>query len=351
MKRQLVYVLMILCAAAAAGAQALDMPAATVRLTKTESVTVSQLKKAIAPYETQAKRALTVDERKMVLDKLVTSLLIGQAADRDKVLVSDAEVKQAIADSEKQYGSAANLGRDMTDAELQQFVKTSGATWDEFVKSIKENRLLVDYAIAKKPGLAQTVKPVTDQDAQDYYDSNKASFFQDDMVTIRHIFVDTHLLTTKEDRDKAAKRADDISKELKAGAAFGDLVMKYSDDTTSKYKGGDIGLLQRSNAQQRQFYGSDFFDAVFKMKKGSTSGVVKSNLGYHIVQVTERFDAKLLGMDDRMPPQNQMLVKDYIKAMIGMQRQRDALAGALEDITADLKKQAQIQVFDKNISW
>jgi peptidyl-prolyl cis-trans isomerase SurA len=342
---------MMLCLAAGAGAQSLDMPAATVRLTKTESVTVSQLKKAIAPYETQAKRSLTADERKLVLDRLVTTLLVGQAADRDKVIVSDAEVKQAITDAEKQYGSAANLGRDMTDAELQQFVKTSGATWDEFLKSIKENRLMVDYAIAKRPGLGQSIKAVTDQDAQDYYDSNKASFFQDDMVTLRHIFIDTHLLTNQADRDKAAKLADDISKELKGGAAFSDLVMKYSNDTTSKYKAGDIGLFTRSNAQQRQFYGTDFFDSIFKLKKGDTSGVLKSNLGYHIVQVTNRFDAKLLTLDDKMPPQNQILVKDYIKAMIGVQRQREALAKALDEITTDLKKQAQIQVFDKNIAW
>ena len=55
--------------------------------------------------------------------------------------------------------------------------------------------------------------------------------------------------------------------------------MKYSDDTSSKYKGGDIGMLMRSNQQQKQFYGSDFFDAVFRLKKGETSGVIQSNLG------------------------------------------------------------------------
>jgi parvulin-like peptidyl-prolyl isomerase len=192
---------------------------------------------------------------------------------------------------------------------------------------------------------------VTDEDAQDYYDNNKASFFQDDMVTIRHIFVDTHLLTTKEDRDKAAKRADDIVKDLKAGKTFGELVVSQSDDTTSKYKNGDIGMLQRSNAQQKQFYGSDFYDAVFRLKKGETSGLIKSNLGYHIVQVTGKFDAKLLTIEDKMPPQNQMTVRDYIKASLAVQHQREALAKALDEITKDLKSQAQIQVFDKNLAW
>jgi foldase protein PrsA len=351
MKRFLVLTAILTFGPFAAGAQAIDKPAATVRLTRTESVTVSQLKKAIAPFEAQARRTLTTEERKQVLDKLISTLLVGQAAERDKVIVSDAEVKAEIVNTEKQLGAAANMGRDMTEPELQQYVKSTGSSWDDFLKSIKDNRLLINYTLAKRKGLMEGLKPVSDQDVQDFYDANKASFFADDMVGIRHIFIDTHLLTTKEDRDKAAKRADDIYKELKAGAAFGDLVMKYSDDTTSKYKGGDIGTLMRSNPQQKQFYGNDFVEAVFRLKKGETSGVIPSNLGYHIVQVVTRFDAKLLTLDDKVPPLNQVPVRDYIKTNLGMQRQRDAMGKALDEIVADLKKQAEVKIFADNLSW
>jgi peptidyl-prolyl cis-trans isomerase SurA len=351
MKRFLVLTAILTFASFAAGAQAIDKPAATVRLTKTESVTVSQLKKAIAPFEAQARRVLTSEERKQVLDKLISTLLIGQAAERDKVIVSDAEVKAEIGNTEKQLGAAANLGRDMTDQELQQYVKNTGSSWDDFLKSIKDNRLLINYTLAKRKGLMEGLRPVTDQDVQDFYDANKASFFADDMVGIRHIFIDTHLLTAKEDRDKAARRADDIAKELKAGAGFGDLVMKYSDDTTSKYKGGDIGTLMRSNPQQKQFYGNDFVESVFRLKKGETSGVIQSNLGYHLVQVVSRFDAKLLTLDDKVPPLNQVPVRDYIKSNLAMQRQRDAMGKALDEIVADLKKAAEVKIFADNLSW
>ena len=102
------------------------------------------------------------------------------------------------------------------------------------------------------------------------------------------------------------KRADDILKELKGGAAFGDLVMKYSDDTVSKYKGGDIGTFIRSDPQRTQLFGHDFFEAIFKLKKGETSGVIQSNLGFHIVQVVDRSDARLLTLDDKVPPLNQI---------------------------------------------
>jgi parvulin-like peptidyl-prolyl isomerase len=172
-----------------------------------------------------------------------------------------------------------------------------------------------------------------------------------DMVTVKHIFIDTRQLSSKEDRDKAAKHADDILKEFKGGAAFGDLVMKYSEDNKSKYSGGVFNTFFRNDAQNRQFLGAAFFDSVFKLKKGETSGVLQSNLGFHIVQVSEKLDARLLVLTDKVPPLNTMTVKEAINATIVTQRQGDAYKAALAEITDGLKKQAEIKVFDDNINW
>ena len=46
--------------------------------------------------EAQAKRTLTPDERRQLLDALVGNILILQAAARDNVVVSDAELKTAV---------------------------------------------------------------------------------------------------------------------------------------------------------------------------------------------------------------------------------------------------------------
>lgn len=351
MKRSLSLAVMFIAAVAVTWGQALDKPAATVKLTRSEVVTVSQLQKQIAPIEAQSKTTLTIDQRRQVLDGLIARVLIQQAAERDKVFVSDAELNGKLAEYRKAQSQALNLGRDLTDVEFQQLVKNSGANWDDWLKNFKYNLLLNDYALFKNKNLGSSIAPVTDQDVQDFYDANKSSYFIDDIVTLRHIFIDTRQLTTQADKDKAAKRADDILKELKAGAQFSDLVMKYSDDTQSKYNGGVFGSLLRSDAQHRQLYGTSFYDAVFKLKKGDVSGVVQSNLGYHIVQVTDRFDAKLLGLDDKVPPTNKNTVREIIKSSITVQRQTDAIQAALVQIVADLKKTAEIKVFDANLTW
>jgi foldase protein PrsA len=331
-------------------AQVLDKPAATVRLVKTESVTVSALQKATATMETQARRSLTPDEKRQLLDTMVAQILILQAASRDNVVVSDAEMKTAVADYQRQMGQAQNLGRSLSDAELQQLVKSSGATYDQFLKQLRDQQTVVDYVRKKKPTVFDISRTASDQDIQDFYDQNKGNFFMNDMVTVKHIFVDTRSLTSKDDRDKAAKHADDILKELKGGASFSDLVMKYSEDNKSKYSGGMLNSFFRNDTQSRTALGSGFFDAIFKLKKGDTSGVLQSNYGYHIVQIADRLDARLLGLDDKVPPLNQMTVREAINNTLVTQKQADSYKAALTDIVADLKKQAEIRVFDDNIN-
>jgi parvulin-like peptidyl-prolyl isomerase len=301
--------------------------------------------------EVQAKRSLTQDERKQLLDAMVGNVLILQAATRDNVVVSDVEMKGALAEYQKQMGQLANLGRSMSDAELQQYVKSNGVTYEAFQKQIRDQQTVIDYIRKKRPAIFDAARPASDPEIQDYYDANKSNFFMNDMVTLKHIFVDTRQLASKDDRDKAAKHADDILKELKAGATFSDLVMKYSEDTKSKYNGGLFNTFFRNDPQNRQFLGAAFFDGVFKMKKGETSGVLQSNLGFHIVQVTERLDARLLTLTDKIPPQNQMTVKEAINATLLSQRQADSYKTALSDIVAELKKQAEIKVFDDNLNW
>ena len=331
-------------------AQVLDKPAATVRLTKLESITVSSFEKTLAAMEGQAKRSLTTDERHQLLDALIGNVLILQAAARDNVVVSDAELKSAVGDYEKQMGQIGGLGRPMTDSELQQYVTRNGVTFDAFQKQIRDQQTVVDYIRKKKPSLFDIPK-ASEQEIQDYYDANKQNFFMNDMVTIRHIFIDTRQLTSKEDRDKAAKHADDVLKELKAGASFGDLVLKYSEDNKSKYSGGLFNTFFRNDSQNRQYLGAAFFDAIFRLKLGETSGVLQSNLGFHIVQVTDRQDARLLTLTDKLPPLNQVTIHDAISQNIVAQKQADNYKSALGDIIADLKKTAEVKIFDDNISW
>jgi peptidyl-prolyl cis-trans isomerase D len=102
-----------------------------------------------------------------------------------------------------------------------------------------------------------------------------------DSVKVRHILIGTVDPRSQQmiRQDSTAKNlADSIEKAIKAGADFNLLVAKYSDDQGSKDKGGVYDYFP-----QGQMVGA-FNDFAFDKPVG-TKGVVKTEFGYHYMEV------------------------------------------------------------------
>ena len=353
MKRMAPILIFALLAAGALPAQSITAArqVATVKLIRMENITVSQLKPQVEQWEKAYNKTSTKEDRLKLLDGLINRSLLEQAAERDKVIVSEAELKAKIDEYKKVTAQQRGLARELTDAELQSLVKASGMTWDTFTRQLKYGVLVASYVRAKRKADLDAVKAPTDPECREYYDSHKKDFFIDDYAHTRQIYLDTRGLTTKEERDRAVKQAEDILRELKAGAAFAELAARYSEDTTTKYKGGDMGWLARDNAAMAQGLGSAFVDAVFRLKPGETSGVLTSSVGLHIVNCVEVIGARLVGFEEKVPPRNEYTVKEFIRANLLAARQQEALYKALDAIIAELRKVAEIKIFEDNLTW
>jgi peptidyl-prolyl cis-trans isomerase C len=116
------------------------------------------------------------------------------------------------------------------------------------------------------------IKPPTDKDIEQYYQTHADEFKQEKQVRARHILVEN---------ESTAKA---IEAKLKAGANFEDLA-KQDSKCPSSAKGGDLGFFTRNRMVK------EFADVAFKLKKGETSAPVKTKFGYHIIQVTDIKDA------------------------------------------------------------
>lgn len=126
-------------------------------------------------------------------------------------------------------------------------------------------------------------KSVTDKQIQKYYDEN---VYGD--ISCKHILITPAVTDDMSDEDKtkadkeALQKAKDIINKLKNGESFDDLAKEYSDDTSNKDKGGDLGYFNTGDMLE------EFEKAAFALKKGKyTTTPVKTKYGYHIILKTD----------------------------------------------------------------
>ncbi|MCX7875682.1 MAG: peptidylprolyl isomerase [Melioribacteraceae bacterium] len=100
-------------------------------------------------------------------------------------------------------------------------------------------------------------------------------------IKCSHILIRTEDSTGVYDTVKPYQKIKEIEEELKKGADFGDLALKYSEDPGSKNQKGDLGFFERGRMVP------EFDEAAFKLKVGEVSPIVKSQYGYHLIKLTD----------------------------------------------------------------
>ena len=96
---------------------------------------------------------------------------------------------------------------------------------------------------------------------------------------------------TLEPRDEAQAlaRIIEVQQKLGAGEDFAAVALAYSDDPGSKIQGGDLGWFARDQGLVKEFE-----NAAFSLETGQISDPVKTQFGYHLIQVEEREQTRVL---------------------------------------------------------
>jgi len=183
-----------------------------------------------------------------VLSRQILLEVIHQEVTRRGIAPTAAEI-QTSADSQK-----TQMGNDAQGNPL----------WNGFSASYQN---LLATRAADVNALQNALAPVDDAAVQKYYDANKAKLASN---CASHILVASQAL------------ADSIHAQLVAGADFATLAQKYSTDTASASKGGDLGCAAAGT------YVPEFEAALASLSPGQLSGVVHTQFGYHIIKLTGR---------------------------------------------------------------
>lgn len=287
-------------------------------------------------YEEKLQQAdLTVPQfEQNVKDEILFKKLQGLVA--GSATVTEAEVRKKFEkENTKVKFDYAVLKKDdilkgihPAEAELKAFYDRNKATYNN---SIPEKRK-ISYVIVDAAKL-QAQMQVGQQDLQSYYDQHRDEYRVPEQVKVRHILIKTPLPGTDGKVDAkgvaaARQKAEDVLKQLKSGTNFSDLAKKFSEDTASAKNGGSLDWIQRGRTVP------EFEKVAFSLAPGSTSDVVQSSYGFHIIHVDEKQDAHLKTLAE---------VKDQIEPVIKQQK----ASQAADAEASSLLSQARANGLDK----
>lgn len=237
---------------------------------------------------------ITLDEFNQILSELPEQYQTLAQQDKEKVLNMIIEQKLLLKEA-----LAGNLDK------TEDAKKKIDAAKDQ---------ILIHELIARE---IQNIS-VTEQEMKQYYELNKNEFQEPEKIRARHILVDTE------------KEAKQILKELRKGADFAKLAREKST-CPSKEQGGDLGFFGRGQMVK------EFEDAAFKLNPGEISDVVKTQFGYHVIEVEDKKPAIIKTYDEAI---------DTIKQKLTMQRQQQKI----NDLIESLKKENNLVINKEAVS-
>ena len=200
---------------------------------------------------------------------------------------------------------------EVSDAELAAYFEKNKARY------LVPERRTVDYAMLDVAQLRQHTQ-VSEDEEKVYYQSHIDQYKVEDRAHVAHILFKT---VGKTDAEVAEikKKAEDVLARAKKGDKFADLAKQYSEDA-SKDKGGDLDWMVRGQTVP------EFEAAAFSLPKGSISDLVKTQYGFHIIQVIDRQTARTQTFDE-------------VKATIQAQLQQEKADQQAETLSAQIAEE------------
>lgn len=137
----------------------------------------------------------------------------------------------------------------------------------------------VNYLVFS-PETLQSQIQVSEDDARRYFEAHASDFSVPEERSASHILIAAAKDASPKQVEEARAKAQNILDELrKSPEKFAELAKRYSQDPGSASNGGSLGFFKHGMMVK------PFDEAVFSMKKGQISDLVRSDFGFHIIRL------------------------------------------------------------------
>ncbi|MGA9544571.1 MAG: peptidylprolyl isomerase [Candidatus Sulfotelmatobacter sp.] len=232
-------------------------------------------------------------------------------AEREKDVLRDLVDQQLLLEKGKDLGITGDtelikrldqMRKDMkleTMEELEKAATAQGISYEDFKQNLR-NQIITQKVIGEEVGSHLSISK---EEEQQFYNEHKSELEQPESIKLSEILIapqkaaaspvaggdtantqDAASDSAKQAAETAAlaaaeAKANDVLKQIRAGANFEDMAKKFSDGPSAA-QGGDLGAFKRGTLAK------ELEDRTFAMKSGEVTDVIRTKQGYVILKVT-----------------------------------------------------------------
>jgi peptidyl-prolyl cis-trans isomerase C len=271
-----------------------------------------EVRRQLAPIGNPEWKDLREDYRGQLLYASITGLintnLLYRKALASGYQVAVAEIQDELQKISKTFNSDAEMNAALADQNIDR------PTLEKQIYRALLVSKFMDEAITKKISITQ-------EEIAKYYAANPKDFQHPDLVRTSHI-----LLKAGENSEQdalAKQRAEALLARVKKGEDFAKLAKENSIDSTASV-GGDVGFSAKDSTV------AGYGEAAFALPVGGIT-LIKTQLGYHIIKVTERKKEGLSTLEEVKPA-----LTDFLKS--------EKQQAELTKLINQLRDQAKIEI-------
>jgi parvulin-like peptidyl-prolyl isomerase len=248
-----------------------------VAVVNQEIITFSEIEKWSRPFqkEIQAEDRLERRERiqevfRKVLDRIIEEKLIEQEAKKSGIKVTSKEIDVAVEEVKQQ--------NKINQEELEKALATEGLTLEAFKKDLEKRILRTKFVHSA----VKVEQRAGEKELIEFFQKNVNQYWVNESYRPAHILFLIQQEATPEQIRGIRKKSQKVLEKIKEGADFAKMAIEYSEDTSSRKEGGDLGYFKKGEllpTLERE---------AMKLQVGEVSDLIRTEVGFHILKLLDR---------------------------------------------------------------
>jgi len=242
-----------------------------------EIITQGEIDRIMLPIYAQYKGMYTGRELEEEIEAARHRVLAGMVD--DKLLLIEAKRKETeVTDKEVEKKVEKAKSRFATEEDFAMALAQDNMVLSELKERFKERVMIEKFVDSEIRGKIL----ISPSELLDFYKSNLSEFQDPPKAKAKSILVKINRERSKQD---ALRVAEQVLYRLKEGGNFELLAKQFSDGPYAE-AGGEMGWIEKGKLLE------EIDSLIFSMEKGELSGILETNIGFHILMVEDKIDAR-----------------------------------------------------------